>query len=176
MFVRNTSTTEVYIIDYDNINKHIDTELVKCAKENGMSVITCDKAMALWCRFYQVECNLLEVCSSVSLPFVFENDGVLHLNLKKVPVGFSTYVYSPESNRIITALDNGVIFLKPGNIILVAFPENDICCISTYFINKDLTISLIGKDIYASEDDIDNASKPFHFNLYKKWLNNITKY
>lgn len=174
-FVRNNTSTEVCIIEYDSSSKHIDTELVKYAKSNDISVLTCDKAMALWCRFYEVECQLLEVRSSATLPFVFENDGVLHLNLRKVPIGYSTYVYSPESNKIMSPLDNGVIFLNPGNIILVAHSADNACCIDTYFISKDMDMSLIGKDIYSSSDDIDTDSKPLHLNLYYKWHNHNFK-
>lgn len=178
LFVRDTSSTEICLIEdelYTN-SKHIDEELVKYAKSQGISILTSDKGMALWCRFYNVECELLEVRSITTLPFVHQSDsGSLTLNLRQVPIGYSTLIYSPEKNKIMSSLGSDILFLIPGNILLVAQPEQKLCCIQTYFVNKDLSLSLIGKNLYSSEEDIDTDINPFHINLYDKWTKHIAK-
>lgn len=172
LFVRDTATTEVCKIENTGTTKHIDENLVKYAKTNDYSILTCDKGMALWCRFYQVDYELLENRSTVDLPFVFENNGSRYMNLfdKSIPRGYRIFVYSPTTNRIVSTLENGVIFLNPGNILLVAHPEKEICGIDTYYVNAEKALNLIAKDFYASEEDIDIEHKPFHFELYQRWL------
>ena len=178
LFVRDTTSTEVCLIEYESNDKHIDEELVKYAGINNMSILTSDKGMALWCRFYNVDYELLEVRSVTGLPFIHENNGALKLNLKKVPIGFSTFVYSPEKNKIFSASGKDIMFINPGNILLVAQPhgEEKICKVDTYLITKDLTLSLIGKNLYSSEDDIDVDNNPFHINLYDKWKKHMAKH
>ncbi len=178
MFVRDTSSTEICLIE-DDLNykdKHIDENLVQYAKSQEMSILTCDKGMALWCSFYNLECELLEIRSVATLPFVHESNGSLYLNLKQIPIGCSTFVYSPEKNKIMSSLGNDYMFITPGNVLLVAQPEQKNCCIQTYFINKDLSISLVGKNLYSSEDDIDVDNNPFHTNLYDKWKKHVVKH
>lgn len=179
LFVKNLSSTEVAIIgNLENSgNKHVDEELVSFAKVNNLSVLTCDKGMALWCRFLKVEYTLLEVKNISTLPFVVEDNGSLYLNLfdMSIPRGFSVFVYSPKTNKILTTLEDGTIFLNSENIILVAHSENGACSIDTYCVNSDMTLSLIGKSIYSSEDDVDIAGKPFHKALFIKWSNYMKK-
>ena len=174
-FVRDTNSTEVCTIEYENSDKHIDQELVKYAKNNELCILTCDKGMALWCRFYNVECQLLEVRSSAKLSFVHENNDSVHINLKHVPIGFSTFVYSPEKNKIMSATSNEVIFLNPGYVVLVAHEANNGCEIDTYYVDKELSLNLTEKVIYFSEDDIDIEGKPFHLGLYQKWAKHTKK-
>lgn len=176
LFVRDTSSTEVCLIECESNTKHIDEELVKYAVANNMCILTSDKGMALWCRFYNVDYELLEVRSTTTLPFIHENNGTLHLNLKQVPFGCSTFVYSPEKNKIMSSFGNDIMFINPGNVLLVAQPEQKMCRIDTYFTTKDLTLSLIGKNLYSSEDDIDIDNNPFHINLYEKWKKHISKH
>lgn len=177
LFVRDTTSTEVCVIDSEISSKHIDQELVKYAKDNSLCILTCDKGMALWCRFYNVECKLLEVRSTAKLSFVHENNESVHINLRHVPGGSSTFVYSPEKNKIISATSNDIIFLNPGYIVLVAHhsTENDACNMDTYYVDKELDLNLICKDIYFSEDDIDVEGNPFHLPLYQKWLKHSIK-
>lgn len=177
LFVRDPITTEVCTIESNCTSKHIDEALVGYAKSNDLSILTCDKGMALWCRFYQVPCELLETRSTVQLPFVIENNNSLYINLYNgsIAKGYSVFVYSPTKNKIVTPLADGTIFLNSGNIVLVAHPEKDICDIDTYYVNKELTISLIAKNIYSSEEDIDTSSSPFHLELYRKWTSYMNK-
>lgn len=177
LFVKDTFSTEIcFIEDEDCKSKHIDEDLVLYAKSQNMSILTCDKGMALWCRFYNVKCELLNIRSVTTLPFIHESNGSLHLNLKQVPIGCSTFVYSPEKNKIMSSLGSDIMFLIPGNILLVAQAEQQMCCIETYFVNKDLSISLVGKNLYSSEEDIDTDTNPFHINLYDKWNKHIAKH
>lgn len=181
LFVKNLNSTEVTIIedsgDSDN-NHHIDERLVEFAKRNNLSVLTCDKGMALWCRFYDVDCSLLDIRTIATLPFVIEGNESLYLNFfdRSIPKHTSVFVYSPKTNKILAPLDDGTVFINPENIILVAHPkENSICSIDTYCVNSDMTLSLIGKSVYSSEDDIDAAGKPFHKALFVKWNNYMKK-
>lgn len=177
LFVRDTSSTEICLIEDEILSKHIDENLVKYAKSQEISVLTCDKGMALWCRFYNVNCELLEIRSVTTLPFIhLSNSGSLCLNLRQVPIGCSTFVYSPTKNKILSCLGNDIMFINPGNILLVAQPEQKMCKIDTYFANKDSSLSLIGKNLYSSEDDIDVDTNPFHINLYDKWKKHISKH
>ena len=176
LFVRDTSSTEVCLIEDESINKHIDEELVKYAGINNMSILTSDKGMALWCRFYSVECELLEIRSTASFPFIRENNGALQLNLKQVPIGFSTFVYSPEKNKILSSLGSDIMLIAPGNVLLVAQADQKMCRIETFFINTNLSLNLVGKNLYSSEDDIDTDSNPFHYNLYDKWKKHMAKH
>ena len=178
LFVKDTTSTEVCLIEHESDSKHIDEALVKYAGANDMCILTSDKGMALWCRFYNVGCELLKVRSAHSLPFVHETNGNLHLNLKQVPIGYSTFIYSPEKNVIFSALGKDIMFINPGNILLVAQPygEEKNCKIDTYLITKDLTLNLIGKNIYSSEEDIDVDNSPFHINLYDKWKKHMSKH
>lgn len=176
LFVKDTTSTEVCLIENESNNKHIDEELVKYAEVNNMSVLTSDKGMALWCRFYNVDCKLLKIRSAHSLPFVHESNGNLHINLKQVPIGYSTLVYSPEKNVIFSSLGKDIIFMNPGNILLVAQPEQKMCRIDTYSITSDLNLNLISKNIYSSEDDIDVDKCPFHINLFDKWSKHMAKH
>lgn len=179
LFVRDTNSTEICLIEDDvsiNKNRHIDENLVQYAKQSDMSILTCDKGMALWCRFYNVDCELLEVRSITTLPFIHETNGSLCLNLRKVPIGCSTFVYSPEKNKIMSSLGSDIMFIVPGNVLLVAQSEQGLCKIDTYFISKDLTLNLIGKNLYSSEDDIDTDNNPFHINLFDKWKKHMAKH
>jgi len=177
LFVRDVSSTEVCIIENFCIGNHIDEILVGYARDNNMSILTCDKGMALWCRFYNVPCELLETRSTIQLPFVIENNNSLYLNIynNSVPKGYSVFVYQPDKNKIMSPLENGMIFLNPGYILLVAHPENAICGIDTYYVSKEKTLCLISKDIYASEEDIDVDHNPFHLELYQKWISHMKK-
>ena len=177
LFVRDTSSTEICLIEEGSHSNHIDEKLVEYAKTNNMSILTCDKGMALWCRFYNVNCVLLETRTISKLPFIFENNNSVYLNLfdGSIPKSNSVYVYSPIKNSIISPLENGLIFLNPGYVILVAHPQNGLCGIDSYYVNKDRNISLIGKDIYSSEEDIDDNDKPFHKNLFNKWTRYMSK-
>lgn len=179
LFVKNLSSTDVVIIENseNSSNKHIDQKLVSFAKENNLSVLTCDKGMALWCRFLKVEYTLLEVKNISTLPFVIEDNESLYINLynMSIPRGFSVFAYSPKTNKILSPLEDGTIFLNSENIILVAHPENGACSIDTYCVNSDMTLSLIGKSVYSSEDDVDVAEKPFHKALFIKWSNYMKK-
>ena len=176
LFIRDTTSTEVCLIEYESNDKHIDEELVKYALNNDMAILTCDKGMALWCRFYNVECQFLERRSVTALAFIHEHNGALQLNLKKVPIGCSTFVYSPEKNKILAPSGKDIMFINPGNILLVAQPEQKMCKIDTYVITNDLTLSLIETNVYSSEDDIDVDNSPFHINLYDKWKNHMAKH
>ena len=81
-FVRNTTKTELVFMDDKIIKtKHIDKYLVAYAQEHNMSVLTCDKGMALWCRFYNVDFELLEVKNIAAFSFVKELNNSLYLNL-----------------------------------------------------------------------------------------------
>lgn len=172
-FVRNTTTSELAFIDEEIKTKHIDKDLVIYAKEHNMSVLTCDKGMALWCRFYDVNFELLEVKNIAELSFVKEVNNSLRLNLFDGSISDSESVFVYTSlKKIKKPLENGLIFLNPGDTILLAHPtENNICEIDTYFVDSKNDINLISKDVYASEDEI-NDSKEFHRSLYIKW----TKY
>lgn len=178
-FVRDISSSETCYIESETSSKHIDEELVKYAKSNNMSLLTCDKGMALWCRFYGVECTLLESRSITKLPFVIERNNAVYLNLYdgSIPRAHSVYVYSPARNATIPPVDRdlGTIFLNPGYIILVAHPENRVCSIDTYFVNRDRATVLVAKDLYSSEEDIDTDDKPFHKELFRKWKNYVSK-
>lgn len=169
LFIRDKST-EVCNISVGT-TKHIDYQLVEYAKDNNMSVLTCDKGMALQCRFSSVPYELLETRSVAQLSFVFQNDNSLYLNLydKSIPSGYRVFAYSPIKNKTLPPLENGLIFLNPGNILLVAHPENGVCQLDTYYVNNDLNFNLISKNIYATEDNIDDSVNPFHKTLYKKW-------
>lgn len=172
-FVRNTTSTELVFMDEKIKTKHIDKDLVAYAKENNMSVLTCDKGMALWCRFYSVDFELLEVKNIAALSFVKEDNNSLCLNLfdGSIPDGQSVYVYT-SLESLKKPLESGLVYINPGDTILVAHPtENNICEIDTYFVDSKSDINLISKDIYASEDEISN-SKAFHRSLFIKW----TKY
>lgn len=179
LFVKNLSSTEVAVIgSTENPNsKHIDKELVCFAQANNISVLTCDKGMALWCRFLKVEYTLLEVKNISTLPFVVEDNGSLYLNLfdMSIPRGFSVFVYSPKTNKILTPLEDGTIFLNFENIILVAHSENGACSIDTYCVNYDMTLSIIDKSVYSSEEDFDVTEKPFHKSLFNKWSSYMKK-
>lgn len=179
LFVKNIESTEICLVDSTNSTKHIDESLVKYALDNNLSVLTCDKGMALWCRFYGVNFVLLETRSIVKLPFIHEDRNAVYLNLydRSIPRAHSVYVYSPIRNCIISPLDKdkGTIFLNPGYVLLVAHPENNACCIDTYHITKDRTLNLVSKDIYSCEDDIETEAKPFHRELYTKWVNYTNK-
>ncbi len=61
LFVTNTKNTEVFILEHDNSSNHIDQDLVMYAKEHNLCILTCDKGLALRCRFYGVECDLISV-------------------------------------------------------------------------------------------------------------------
>ena len=138
-----------------------------------MSVLTCDKGMALWCRFYSVDFELLEVKNIAALSFVKEDNNSLSLNLfdGSIPDGQSVYVYT-SLESLKKPLDDGLVYINPGDTILLAHPtENNICEIDTYFVDSKSDINLISKDIYTSEDEISN-SKAFHRGLFIKW----TKY
>lgn len=178
LFVRDTSSTEICLIEEELYTKHIDEKLVQYAKSNNISILTCDKGMALWCRFYNVNYILLETRSIANLPFVFEKNGSTFINIfdGSIPKNSSVYVYSPIQNSIISPLDNGIIFLNPGHILLVAHPENSACGIDTYYIDSDKKLALIGKDIYSSESDIETDEKPFHKNLFLKWTKYMSKF
>lgn len=173
LFIRDKST-EVCNIPVGT-TKHIDYQLVEYAKDNNISVLTCDKGMALQCRFSAVPYELLETRSVAQLPFVFQNDNSLYLNLydKSIPAGYRVFAYSTVKNKTLPPLENGFIFLNPGNILLVAHPENRVCNIDTYYVNNELNLSLISKNIYASEDNIDDSANPFHKWLYKKWTDHM---
>lgn len=175
-FVRDTSSTEICRIESECPTKHIDQDIVKWAKEHNVSILTCDKGMALWCRFYNVNCELLEVHSVATLPFVHENNGSLCLNLRQVPIGCSTFIYSPEKNKIMSSLGSDIMFMTTGNVLLVAQPDQKLCRIDTYIVNADLSISLVGRNLYSSEEDIDTDAHPFHFNLYDKWKKHASKF
>lgn len=181
LFVKNLNSTEVIIIEDsgDSDNKHhIDERLVEFSKENNLSVLTCDKGMALWCRFYNVDCSLLDVRTIATLPFVIEGSESLYLNLfnRSIPINSSVFVYSPKINKILAPLEDGTVFLNPENIILVAHSkDNSLCEIDSYCVNSDMTLSLIGKSIYFSEDEIDAAGKPFHKALFTKWSGHMKK-
>ena len=175
LFVRDTSTTEVCKIDHNGPTKHIDENLVNYAQSNNYTILTSDKGMALWCRFYQVQYELLEIRSAVNLPFVLKNDGSMYMNLfdKTIPRGYRVFVYAPATNRIMSPLENGVIFLNPGNILLVAHPEKEICGIDTYYVTAEKNLNMIAKDFYSSEEDIDADNKPFHIDIYRKWVTHM---
>lgn len=179
LFVKDMESTEICLVESLTSYKHIDESLVKYAKANNISVLTCDKGMALWCRFYGVNCVLLETRSIVKLPFILGYNNTVYLNLYdgSIPREHSIYVYSPSRNSIIAPLDKekGTIFLNPGYVLLMAHPENNACCLDTYYITKDRTLNLISKDIYSCEDDIDVHAKPFHKELYIKWTNYMKK-
>lgn len=179
LFVKDLNSTEVVIIESEDFeNKHIDAKLVEFAKENNLSVLTCDKGMALWCRFYDVDCSLLDVRTIATLPFVIEGSESLYLNLfdGSIPQNSSVFVYSPKINKILAPLDDGTVFLNPENIILVAHPkENSICSIDTYCVNSDMTLSLICKNVYSSKEDIYMSDKPFHKALFTKWSSHMKK-
>lgn len=170
LFVIDKSTE---ICTIQSSSKHIDEKLVEYAKENNMSIITCDKGMALHCRFLEVPFELLESRKVVvDIPFIFQKDNALYVNIydKSIPKGYAVFGYSATSNRTLSPLENGMIFLNPGNILLVAHPENGICGIDTYYINNDVELNLISRNIYSTEDDINVESNPFHKELYKKWI------
>ena len=171
LFVRDISSTEICMIEKNCPGKHIDEILVEYAKNNNLSILTCDKGMALWCRFYNVPYELLETRFPVQLPFVFEDKYSLYLNIfnNTIPKGYRVFAYSPNKNKVISPLEDGVIFLNQGNILLLAKPENGVCCIDTYYVNSELTLNLISKNYYSSEEDINEDSNPFHLGLYKKW-------
>lgn len=169
LFIRDSST-EVCRIPC-GVSKHIDSSLVGYAKENNMIILTCDKGMALQCRFFGTSYELLETRSVADLPFVFHSDNSLYINLynRTIPFGIRIYAYSPSKNKSLSPLENGLIFLNPCDILLVAHPENEVCSIDTYYINSELGLNLISKNIYTSEDNIDDSVNPFHKLLYKKW-------
>lgn len=175
LFVRDKSTE---ICTIKSSSKHVDEKLVEYAKENNMSIITCDKGMALHCRFLDVPCELLESRVVVELPFVFAKGNALYVNLfdHTIPKGYTVFAYSTTSNKTLPPLGNGIIFLNPGNILLVAHTENGICGIDTYYINNDVELNLISKNIYSTEGDINVESNPFHKELYKKWVSYMKKH
>lgn len=172
LFVRDTMSTEICIIESEEACKHVDEDLVLYAKDNQMTVLTCDKGMALWCRFYNVAYVLLETRSIVDFPFIKKTSSAVYLNLYdgSIPRGHSIYVYSTLTNRIISPFDKevGTIYLNPGYLLLVAHSENKACCIDSYYINKDKALNLIEKNFYTSEEDIDD-DKPLHKSMFKKW-------
>ena len=169
MFIRDNST-EVCNIS-SSPSKHIDYQLVEHAKKNNMSVLTCDKGMALQCRFMGVHFELLETRSVANLSFVLQQDNALYVNLydRSIPFGYRVFAYSPTKNKTLPPLENGLIFLNPGNILLVAHTENAVCVIDTYYVNNDLNLNPISKNIYATEDSINDSTHPFHKALYQKW-------
>lgn len=175
LFVRDKSTE---ICNIKSSSKHVDCKLVEYAKENNLSIITCDKGMALHCRFLDVPCELLESRVVVELPFVFEKGNALYVNLfdKSISKEYTIFAYSPVTNKTLHPLENGIIFLNPGDILLVAHLENGICGIDTYYINNDVELNLISKNIYSSEEDINVESNPFHKELYKKWISYINRH
>ena len=178
LFVNDLLHTEVSIIkNTETNNKHIDLELVKYAKSNDLSILTCDKGMALWCRFYDVDCNLLTVRKVTSLDFVKEDNSSFYINIFdfSVPKGHTVIVYSPRTNRIAHYLDDGTIFLNSGDVILVAHPKNSACQVDTYSVNPDMSTSLTSVSVYASKEEVELAEKPFHETIYTKWSNYMKK-
>ena len=167
-FISNIDFTETVILPRANANKHIDSFLVDYAKENNLIVLTCDKAMALRCRFQNVDYELLPIRPELYF-ITFENNQPC-ICLKNILKGTSILVSSDGLTKKFYDLDKN-IYLSEGDTILVASPahESGKCLLQEYLFSSERA-TLISKDIISSEDETSNHLKK---DLFFKWSHHM---
>lgn len=161
--------TEVDILEENTSNGHIDKSLVSYAKNNDCCVITADKGMAIWCRFYKVPFEIWErKHMKTELKYVREFRGGYYIYLREIPLGESAFVIDPSEQ---IKRDDGYahIPIDIGDFILTAKLKNDNCYITRYIVEEG-RISKVSEKIYSKE--LDEITQK----LYSKWCEHVKKY
>ena len=111
----------------------------------------------------------------VDLPFVLNQDGLLSINLfdNSIPWDTSVYVVSINTDKKLSPLEDGTIFLGNDVYLLVAHPDLTGCCvIDSYSINSS-EIFLEEHYVYGSFSEAKASGKPNHISLCFKWMKHM---
>lgn len=151
--------TEVYMSEAKG---HIDRDIVEYAKKHSCEIITADKGMCVWCRFYGVPFERLERKNlKTELNYIKEYEGNYFVYLREVPFDSSVFVIDP-AEQLKSDRGSARVPIDVGDYILTATLNEEKCLIRKYIV-KEEEIKKVTEEYYS--DSCDCLAKK----LYQKW-------